>query len=632
MYHDAQRTEHRDTGPLMLALGLGALLVVLRVLSIGMPGGGDAVGHFQHARYFWQHAPVALSQWGKPVFSLLASPCAQLGFWGMTLFDVLCAVATCILLMAMLRGRYKTPWRWAVPLLLFSTPVYVHTVMGGLTEPLFGLLSVAIVALLLQHRHGPAMALVSLLPFVRPEYAAFVPFAVAVVLWRKDFRSLPWLALGVVLYSLAAWILLGAPLAFFTDQTYLGIDAYGRGDLLWFVHELDAMYGFPLLVVLALAVLGLGGLLWRTAPDRPMLLLVTWLTLLPAIGIFALHSYAWYHGGMGSLGLLRVMATTVPLLVLFAVHVFASLWSTWSPTKRWPHITLGAALLLLGALAFPELLRREHLPVPDDEMQHLQRTVADHVIAHRQPGQRLLASDPTLLMLCGTDPWDTTASIRVYGHDGLVEAWGAHPGDLVIWDAHYMAHDGDVSLERISGNPLYRPLAVFTPRIPLTTLGGDDYTIRLYERAAAPWVLVDTLLFDLAEADNTKNVFLNGVESSGPEGVHFSPAEFPLTVVGWSLWNSTLDNKELAAHVELEMGPAADSTLFLTVELKPGDDDPVHMYRALHAGSLDLQIPVPIGNWTGPNKAYIWNTSGKPVFLRRFTLSLQGSKPATSGP
>ena len=48
----------------------------------GHPDAGDGVNHYQHARYAWQHAEVALSQWGKPVFSLLASPFSMLGLTG----------------------------------------------------------------------------------------------------------------------------------------------------------------------------------------------------------------------------------------------------------------------------------------------------------------------------------------------------------------------------------------------------------------------------------------------------------------------------------------------------------------------------------------------------------------------
>ncbi|MBX2973631.1 MAG: hypothetical protein KF797_11040 [Flavobacteriales bacterium] len=468
------------SGPVLLTVALVIVLLVVRYVSAGIPDAGDGVMHYQYARFFWKHAYVALAQWGKPVFSLLASPFAWLGLWGMALFAGLCAFASSLVIMDVLKGDGYRTWRWAVPVFLLMTPIYVHTVVAGLTEPLFGLFTVLIVHAMLRERNALAMLLVSLLPFVRPEYVAFAPFPVAVVVWRKDLKALPWLVSGVVLYSLCSAVLLGQPFAFFTDHTYMGRDLYGNGDPLLFVDNIDSMFGVPIKRLLGLAVLLFIALLWADPAARRRHLLIGFLALLPAVAIFGLHCYAWWRGGLGSMGLLRVIATVVPLLILFVTHVLAGAWVRWMPVGRWRPWAFTAILLFLANVGYHELRRRQQLPVPQEETQRLKRDAADHVIARHKPGERLVHADPLIGLLCGVDPWDNSgalymASVRVQsGEEAL------RPGDRVVWDAQFAAGEGDVALEELLADERLVEEAVFRPVEPITSMGGRPYAIHVF--------------------------------------------------------------------------------------------------------------------------------------------------------
>ena len=42
-------------------------------------GGGDTYVHYEMSRYCWEYHHLLLNQWGKPVFTVLFSPIAQLG-------------------------------------------------------------------------------------------------------------------------------------------------------------------------------------------------------------------------------------------------------------------------------------------------------------------------------------------------------------------------------------------------------------------------------------------------------------------------------------------------------------------------------------------------------------------------
>ncbi|MFT3885215.1 MAG: hypothetical protein QM724_07235 [Flavobacteriales bacterium] len=463
---------------------MAALVVVVRTLSPGVPDSGDGVAHYMHARYFWQEPEAALSQWAKPIFSMLASPFAQLGLWGMAAFGAVCAIATCATIMAFLDEQRSRQWRWAVPVLLFFVPVYVMPVLSGLTEPLFGLASVLVVFFLWRKRYVATMVLMGCLPFVRPEYAAFAPFILAWVVWRRAWRALPWGLLAVIIYSLASWVLLGRPLAFFLDHIYVGNDLYGRGDGWLFCDNIDAMYGLPFKRAVVVAAALWGVLLWRDRERRVQHLFLGTCTLLPAIGIFALHSYAWWHGGMASFGLLRVIATTVPLLVLFVVYMLAHTWAFFLPEGKWGPWAVAGLVLVYGNTAYHELRHRQILPVPDDDLQRTVREAAAYINAHREPGEKIIYLHPYLGALCDRDPWDPDSARSLFGTGSLTEMH-IHHGDWVAWDAHFAANEGGLELDLLLNDPRFRPVAEFTPPHEIKTLGGRPYSIHLFQRDTA---------------------------------------------------------------------------------------------------------------------------------------------------
>ena len=69
-------------------------MVLVRCMSDGLLEGGDSIQHYQIARYSWSDPELLLHHWGKPLFTLFASPFAQLGHWGMSLFNACCVLAT----------------------------------------------------------------------------------------------------------------------------------------------------------------------------------------------------------------------------------------------------------------------------------------------------------------------------------------------------------------------------------------------------------------------------------------------------------------------------------------------------------------------------------------------------------
>ena len=84
------------TGRIVLLLTglLAVALFLLRLVSDGVREMGDGIQHYMMARFCWRHPELILDLWGKPLFTLLASPFAQFGYKGMSAFNALLAFTT----------------------------------------------------------------------------------------------------------------------------------------------------------------------------------------------------------------------------------------------------------------------------------------------------------------------------------------------------------------------------------------------------------------------------------------------------------------------------------------------------------------------------------------------------------
>src|SRR5690606_23898085 len=48
----------------------------------------DGIAHYHISRYSWVNPSELLNHWGKPMFNILSSPFAQIGYVGMVIFNL----------------------------------------------------------------------------------------------------------------------------------------------------------------------------------------------------------------------------------------------------------------------------------------------------------------------------------------------------------------------------------------------------------------------------------------------------------------------------------------------------------------------------------------------------------------
>lgn len=479
----------------MIAVVWAVSTLVLRVVSNGIVEMGDGIQHYMQARYCWAHPELLLDLWGKPLFMLLASPFAQLGHPGMVVFNAMLSVCTCGLALGILRRAGYTA-QLLFPLLVLLAPLYLLMVLGGMTEILFGTLTVLTVALLRTQRYAMAAVVASLTPFSRPEYVAFLPFVALWLVRIKHWRALPWCIAGWVIYGAIMWRVEGDPLWFWTHGPYRsGPSVYGSGDLLQFVRGAPQVFGWPLLLLFLVALVIWYPVQRRDADERPMHRLLLVVAALPVLSVLVLHSYIWWRGIHASAGLLRVAVTVVPLAALFALHTVAravvvrpALLHGRLAKRR---VLLGTALVL-GSIGAWDAVR---VPIRQSGDQQALDGAGDRLKEILPTGGVVHSTHPYAAFRAGLDPFDNDHYRSIWGLNDQRPADHFKPGELIFWDAQLGPNEAHLPLDTLLNDPHFAVCGVWEPREGHPAFGDQRYELFLFERRdVVKEVRVDTLI------------------------------------------------------------------------------------------------------------------------------------------
>jgi hypothetical protein len=594
--------------------------VVVRLLSTGMLEAGDGVQHYQIARAAWEHPVLLLDHWGKPLFTLLSMPFAQLGAWGMTLFNALCFLATCWLADGVIRRTGNMLRILFAPALLL-VPAYGSMVLAGMTEVLFGLLTVLILRALFDGRYALAAMVISFLPYARPEAIAVAPFFIGWLVWDRQWRALPWLMLGSVVYAVVGGFVWGDVLWYIhRDPYYDASDTYGKGGPLHFIWYIKEVLGGPMLMLLALAIV-LSGVRWvRNSDERKDLNRLLFLTLAPAVAILVVHSFLWWQGMKGSLGLLRVLATGVPLTVLFVLTILSRTITPWFITRRGQWVAGLVAGVVFVRFALVAFNLHHPFPVKADAYQAFLNVVGERIVAIKPAHQRVVFYHPYLAFRAELDPYDSTTAFHCRGLNMTPEDPGLSSGDLLVWDSHFGPNEGRTPLQALLDHPGLRLVEAFTPRESMKVLGGYPFEVMLFVRdqqrreALANWfVLPEGAIVPMGQR-------LDTMACAAGTAWCFNAGEFPMELSAFPL-----------------NGPGAVMTA-LTVsgtfrwEGEPGDglnlvfseeEDGIKLSywpEKVAEGEFSFTFHAPARSSKATNKLYFWNTTGKPFRVEGFSV------------
>jgi hypothetical protein len=457
-------------------------------------GGADSFQHYMISHYSWKHLHLFLDHWGKPVFTLLSSPFSQFGYKGALLFNVLITLLSALFVYRIAVKLNKE--NAALSALFFlAMPMVLLVSVSALTEPLFALVLALSVWFFSDKKYFVALVLLSFLPLVRSEGFVVFPIFILALLLQKQWKYIPLLLAGSLLYSLVGFIAFDDFFWLINRNPYL-IESglYGSGPWYHFIMHHEIIFGIPVAILLLIG-------LWFYLPKN-----IKWLKednnilRILIVGSFAAyfiaHSYVWWKGTGGSLGLERVIAGVCPLAAIVAFEGYCFI------AERVKNYFSHVWLLLLFLL----LIFKFGIPVLQNEFtqqheQKLMKEVAEWIKSKPELiNQRLFYYNPHIAFLLDKDIYDRSQVEQLWElvdeNDPLI--W-LQDGQILVWDAHFGNVEGKTSLNKLLHKQNVKILNHFVPDEQYFAFGGSLYEVFIFEKQSG-WK--DTIIEIIADSNS----------------------------------------------------------------------------------------------------------------------------------
>lgn len=434
---------------------------------------GDGLQHFAIAKECWNQQELFLSHWGKPLFTLVSSVFAQFGFYGYVSFNILVFIASSLLAFKILE-HYQTPKIicFLFPWILITIPDYSNSIVGGMTEPFFGLMLLALFILVLKEKWFWFAFIASFTPFARSEGMLVVVAAVPYLLLLRKWRFIPVLFCGFLLYCIVGWVLLDQPLWYFENNPYSPLSIYGSGPWLTYLYSVFDHLGLIAILFIPVSLFGL--LVWRGKGSKSDLLHILFFAGI-YIGIILIHSYLWANGLRGALGLSRL--ATLGLLPFLVIEFIAL-----GYVLRELHTMVHAFVALcLGALIFREINQLE-LPSKATIQQLTLKKISVYLNKNKEQARKIYYFHPLIGYFLGIN---SRTQNNQFTHRYIHLQEDANnffkPGDLIVRDSKFGALEQGLPLEELENYPWIIPVKhLYIPHYYVEA-SGESQSVIVYE-------------------------------------------------------------------------------------------------------------------------------------------------------
>lgn len=441
-------------------------------------GGADATQHYNLALWGWKYPELLFDHWGKPVFTILLSPFAQLGMNAARIFSLSIGFLTAILIWKTALKADIDNSRISVYLVLL-TPIYFVLMFTPMTEVLFSFFLVLAIYLFFYNKYILSAIVISFIPMIRNEGLILFPLFILAFLIRRNYLSLLFLPTGFILISLMGLTVYDDIWWLITRMPYTGdaVDIYGTGSLLHYVNDTRGILGYP---IGYLFLLGAGVLIYNWIRKDRFRLSENFLILLLIPGTYivyvAAHSYVWWRGIGNSLGLIRVIGAVTPLAALTALVGLNLVTALLARKSKIVSIVFMYLVMLwifalgLGTHRFGFMLTKEQLLVQESSM---------YIKNNNLLNNKIYYFDPYVPYELNIDPYDR--NICQYGIPSVNQIHTLLPdSSLVIWDSHFGPNEFRVDIGSLKSHPDLVIISHLKPVEPIQTLGGHDYEIYIF--------------------------------------------------------------------------------------------------------------------------------------------------------
>ncbi len=288
----------------------------------------NVYSHYLISRQSFDNPKLFLDIYGKPLFTLLSSPFAQISLFSYRLFSVILGAGT-LILVYLLSKEYNLK-RPVLPVLFTTFSSYfIYICTDGFTESLGALLLILVVFLFKKEKYFFGATIASLLIMVRSEAIFIMAFFGLVLLLKRKFLAIPLLGAGGILYSITTKLIYNDFFWYFQGSPNVGsVEAsgiYPAGPFFYYIVNL---------------IIGLGPLVFFSIQPALKEFKKYYLLILPSLIYLLLHSFILAYGLFGATAQIRQIAIFFPLLGILAGIGF-------SKFKIKHSIILGIELLVL---------------------------------------------------------------------------------------------------------------------------------------------------------------------------------------------------------------------------------------------------------------------------------------------
>ncbi len=636
--------------PYYLLLAFLIIFVILAILSEGSVGGADDIAHFKFSRYAFKHPEFFLDPWGKPLFTILMAPFAQLGMMGVRFLNIVLGLATAFLTYLTARKLdYKYPVL-AIFLLIFA-PLYAVLMISGMTEILFSFVLILGIYLFFSKREIWSAVVISMLPLVRTEGIVIFPLFILAFAINRQWRAIPFLLSGFLFFSILGSFHYGDFFWVINTMPYSGDarDIYGTGELLYYVKKFWPIFG-PFFFVMIV-----GGLLYIPVhffsgrkESRPGILNEVVVGFMPFLVYFVAHSYIWWKGSGNSVGEIRVMAAVFPSAVLLALLAWSGLWRWLALSTRlqlWMTVTLSVLLVLTA-------FRVHKIPVELAPTQQLLKSAARWLEGSEYINSKIYYFDPYLWYFLDMDPTDQERILQ-FVPDVQHPDKNIKPGELILWDAHYGPNEGRLPLARLMDNPGFELIRDFRPDSPFPVLGGNKYEIFLFRRIEAELPVLNPMVFEqlfgnLDSTDQFRVLEFQDYENQryGSDSLPFRNEPLPSGSFSYYI-NEDIEFieglKVPVEKAEVYEGSRIMISLFHHFVTIQEEDPPLMVVSLNHKQEIDFYhawairpeimqewetstFEITLPDWESPNdilSVYIWNRGRCQLYIDDFIIGLK---------
>lgn len=465
---------------IFLLTGLAAMFVYFAFAWEGFYGGADNIAHYRISRYAFNYPYLFLDHWGKPLFTLLTAPFSQFGFIGIKLFNVFAGLLAGFFTYLIAK---KLDLRNSLLVLVFTlfAPIYYMLLPTGLTEPLFSLVLILSVFLFFNRQYIASAILVSFLPFARTEGLFLLPLFFLAFLSERKFIAVLLLFTGTVFYSLVGYFYYNDILWLVNQNPYTGAkDIYGSGKFLHFVKASKDITGIPVAIMLVIGTIFLiiESVGQKIPSERKQAHHILLLIAAPFFLYLAAHSYLWWKGLGGSLGLIRVMAGVIPLASLLALIGYNSL----TKVLRFPvFLKSVVSIVLLTMIVYGPVKKYRTFPLGEEEK--LVAEAAEWLKKSDYWGGKIYYYHLYFIHFLELDPFNPDDCVEKIP---LVEIPSSKipAGSAIQWDSHFGPNEGSMPLNTLMNDPGLKLLKTFAPKTALTNWQGENFKIYLFLRVA----------------------------------------------------------------------------------------------------------------------------------------------------